>query len=95
VLRVRRKGGRVALVPLAPRTAATLDALIADRRSGPIFVGERGRAGAVGRLTSSGAAHIVRRVTDAAGIDKRLSPHGLRHGFVTLALEAGVALTDV
>jgi site-specific recombinase XerD len=28
-------------------------------------------------------------------IEKRFSPHSLRHGFVTLTLEAGVPLTDV
>ena len=94
VLRICRKGGRVALVPLAARTVAALDALIGNR-SGPIFVGERGRGHPVGRLTGSGATHIVERVAYAAGISKHLSPHALRHGFVTLALEAGIALSDV
>jgi site-specific recombinase XerD len=37
----------------------------------------------------------VRRVRRAAKIDKQLSPHALRHGFVTLTLEAGIALSDV
>jgi site-specific recombinase XerD len=95
VLRIRRKGGRVALVPLASNTGAALDALLEGRTTGPIFVGQRGAAGPVGRLTSSGAAHIVRRVRRAAKIDKQLSPHALRHGFVTLTLEAGIALSDV
>jgi integrase/recombinase XerD len=43
----------------------------------------------------SGAAYMVRRVARHAGITKTLSPHSLRHGFVTLALEAGATLTDV
>lgn len=34
-------------------------------------------------------------VANRAGITKRLSPHSLRHGFVTLSLEAGATLTDV
>ena len=90
VLHVTRKGGRAALIPLAPRTAAALDALIGARTAGPIFQG-RGRE----RLGRTGANYILNRVANAAGIDKHLSPHSLRHGFVTLSLEVGATLTDV
>lgn len=62
VLRVTRKGGRTALVPLAPRTSAALDAHLAGRTDGPIFLGELHGQGTVGRLTSSGATYIVQRV---------------------------------
>ncbi len=31
----------------------------------------------------------------AAGITKRISPHSLRHSFITAALDAGVPLRDV
>jgi integrase len=95
ILRVTRKGGRVTLVVLAPRTAAAIDAHLAGRAEGPIFEGEYRGRGAVGRLTSSGAAYMVRRMAKRAGLTKRLSPHSLRHGFVTLSLEAGATLTDV
>jgi integrase/recombinase XerD len=95
VLRVHRKGGQAAVVPLAPRTVAAIEALTDGRSSGPIFVGEHAHRGATGRLTPSGATYILSRVTQAAGIDKRLSPHSLRHAFVTLSLEAGSPLTDV
>jgi integrase/recombinase XerD len=43
-------------------------------------------------LTRSGAARIVRRVARGAGVEAAISPHSLRHTFVTLALEAGVPL---
>jgi integrase/recombinase XerD len=93
VLRARRKGGQRVLVPLADPTTAALDTLIGARRRGPIFLGSRGTH-TTGRLTSAGAAYLIRKVADAAGVDT-LSPHSLRHGFVTLALEAGATLTDV
>ena len=38
---------------------------------------------------------IVRRVTRRAGITKNVSPHTLRHAFITAALDAGVPLRDV
>ena len=38
---------------------------------------------------------FVRRLAKAAGIDKRISPHSLRHSFITAALDAGVPLRDV
>jgi integrase len=95
VLRITRKGGRRAVVPLAPRTTAALEAHLGERESGPIFVGEQRGRGEIGRLTSAGAAYMIRRVAKQAGITKKLSPHSLRHGFVTLSLEAGATLTDV
>src|SRR5664280_1801597 len=43
------------------------------------------------------AFRLVRRLARAAGLDcaERLSPHSLRHAFVTLALDGGVSLRDV
>lgn len=38
---------------------------------------------------------MVKRLVKRAGIDKRISPHSLRHSFVTAALDAGVPLRDV
>jgi site-specific recombinase XerD len=40
------------------------------------------------------AAKVIGRLGRAAGI-QHVAPHRLRHGFVTLALDAGVALRDV
>jgi site-specific recombinase XerD len=38
---------------------------------------------------------IVHRLARATGIAKAVSPHSLRHTFVTLALDAGASLRDV
>ena len=47
------------------------------------------------RLDRHGAARIVRRLAKRAGMDKRISPHSLRHSLITAALDAGVPLRDV
>jgi integrase/recombinase XerD len=89
-LRITRKGGKVALVPLAPRTAASVDALTGERTDGPVFATRTGR-----RMDRHAAHKIVRRLARAAGIAKPVSCHSFRHGMVTLALDAGVSLRDV
>jgi len=80
----------VVTIPLAPRTARAIDLAIGERTGGPLFAAADGR-----RLDRHGAARIVRRVTRRAGIAKHVSPHTLRHAFITAALNAGVPLRDV
>jgi integrase len=40
------------------------------------------------------ADRTVKRLAKRAGITKQISPHSLRHSFVTAALDAGVPLRD-
>lgn len=88
---IHRKGGKTATIPLSPRTARALDLYIGERETGPIFMNhDRTR-----RLDRHASARIVRRLAKRAGIDKRISPHSLRHSFITAALDAGVPLRDV
>ena len=89
-LRVNRKGGKTVIVPLAPRTARTVYLAIGERTNGPIFVTGTGT-----RMNRHQAARVVRRLAKHAGIDKNISPHSLRHSFITAALDAGVPLRDV
>jgi integrase len=77
-------------VPLAPRTARTIDLTVGERSEGPIFLGNDGE-----RLDRHAAGRIVRRLARRAGIAKRVGPHTLRHAFITAALDAGVPLRDV
>jgi len=80
----------VVTIPLAPRTARAIDLAVGERTDGPLFLTADGR-----RLDRHGAARIVRRITHRAGIAKNVSPHTLRHAFITAALDAGVPLRDV
>ena len=55
-----------------------------------MFVAADGR-----RLDRHGAGRIVGKVARRAGIGKTVTPHTLRHAFITAALDAGVPLRDV
>src|SRR5689334_2173769 len=87
---ITRKAGKVVTIPLAPRTARAIDLAVAERGDGPLFLAADGR-----RLDRHGAGRIVRTTARRAGIDKQVTPHTLRHAFITAALDAGVPLRDV
>jgi integrase/recombinase XerD len=89
-LTITRKGGKVVTIPLAPRTARAIDLAIGERTDGPVFVAADGR-----RLDRHAAGRIVRKTARRAGIGKLVTPHTLRHAFITAALDAGVPLRDV
>lgn len=91
-LSIIRKGGARRDVVLAPATAAIIDAYVGDREAGPVFTTKTGN-----RLDQPGAFRLIRRVAGAAGVEHadRISPHSLRHTFVTLSREAGAPLEDV
>jgi integrase/recombinase XerD len=81
---------KVVTIPLAPRTARSIDLAVGERSEGPIFLAADGCP-----LDRHGAGRIVRRVARRAGITKPVGPHTLRHAFITAALDAGVSLRDV
>ncbi len=89
-LRIVRRGGKHVVIPLAPRTGRSLDLYSGERTTGPIFVGVKG-----GRMDRYAADRMVKRLSKRAGVNKRISPHSLRHSFITAALDAGVPLRDV
>jgi site-specific recombinase XerD len=90
-LTITRKGGKVVTIPLAPRTARAIDLCVSEREAGPILLNHDGAR----RLDRHAATRIVKRLARQGGIDKTISPHSLRHSFITAALDAGVALRDV
>jgi site-specific recombinase XerD len=92
VLRISRKGGRDALEPLSPSVERALDAHLAGRTTGLLFLDDRGR-----RMYEAQAWRLVRRLARKADIKSagQLSPHSLRHTFATSLDHAGVALQDI
>jgi integrase len=89
-LTITRKGGKIVTIPLAPRTTRAIDLAIGERTEGPVFLAADGR-----RLDRHSAGRIVRRTARHARIGKAVTPHTLRHAFITAALDAGVPLRDV
>jgi site-specific recombinase XerD len=79
-LTITRKGGKIVTIPLAPRTARALDLAIGEHTDGPVFLAADGR-----RLDRHGAGRIVRKTARRAGIGKTVTPHTLRHAFITAA----------
>lgn len=84
------KGNKPALLPLAPRTARAVDLAVGDRHTGPIILDSRGKP-----CARHSAAWIIEKLARRAQIAKHITPHSLRHSFITAALDAGVPLRDV
>jgi len=84
------KGAKLAVIPLPPRVARAVDLAAGERKAEPLLLTRAGN-----RLNRHAATRIVRRLAKRAGITKHISPHSLRHSFITAALDAGVPLRDV
>jgi site-specific recombinase XerD len=91
-LNITRKGGWKHKVPVSPGTYASFEEYRGERELGPMFVTSTGR-----RITPDRAFRIVRQVAAMAEIERpdEVTPHSLRHTFITLALNEGVPLRDV
>lgn len=86
----KRKGGTPGDVALSAPTWAAVQRAMGDRIDGPLLLGLRR-----GRIDHHALRRGFRAVLDRAGIERRITPHGLRHSFVTLALDAGVSERDI
>ena len=84
------KGSKLAVIPLPPRIGRAVDLAAGERASGPLLLTQAGN-----RMNRHAATRIVHRLAKRAGITKHISPHSLRHSFITAALDAGVPLRDV
>lgn len=97
-LTVKGKGAKVRAVPFGKWAREKLIAYISHIRprllkgksSAFLFTGRSGRP-----LTRQAFWKLIRRYAFAAGIDKRVTPHTLRHCFATHLLEGGADLRSV
>jgi integrase len=81
---ITRKGGKVVTIPLAPRTARAIDLAVGERTGWPVFLAaDSAAAGPAQRR------RIVRKTARRAGIAKAVTPHTLRHEFITAASMPG------
>ena len=97
-VRVRGKGAKERLVPMSGRAVSELANWFEWRRLVDIKPGEEdyvflSRLGK--RLTRTMVLIMVKRLADAAGIAKNISPHTLRHSFATALLEGGADLSVI
>ena len=95
---VSGKGAKERMVPLGEPARVALRRYLngvrarldRGRSGGHVFLSRHGR-----RLSRTSIWSLVREAARAAGLDKRVSPHTLRHTFATHLLEGGADLVSV
>ncbi len=94
IVRVKGKGGKERIVPIAKTAVDAIDHYLlhyrqyaSDEKSVPLFVSEKGK-----RIDRVMVWKRIKYYAKLAGIQKRISPHTLRHSFATHLLENGADL---
>ncbi|MBI5968641.1 MAG: site-specific tyrosine recombinase XerD [Deltaproteobacteria bacterium] len=94
----RGKGAKERIVPIGGAACRALKKYLEGPRhrwagrspSAALFLGRGGRG-----ITRQGFWKILRKYAQAAGMQKRITPHALRHSFATHLLERGADLRSV
>ena len=97
-IRVTGKGNKERLVPISPKAIKELNLWFLDRNLMKIKPGEQdyvflNRRGA--HLTRTMILIMLKRQAQAAGSQKTISPHTLRHSFATELLKGGADLRAI
>lgn len=96
---VHGKGNKERMVPMSPVSVECIQSYIHNSRcmlkidrgeENILFLNRRGH-----RLTRQMIFTMIRRLADAAGIQRQISPHTLRHSFATHLLEGGANLRAI
>jgi integrase/recombinase XerD len=97
-IKVEGKGSKQRLVPVSPVAVKEINLYLPDRNLIPVkkgfedilFLNRRGSA-----LSRVMIFYIIKEQTQAAGIEKNVSPHTFRHSFATHLLEGGANLRAI
>ncbi|MBN2217849.1 MAG: tyrosine recombinase XerC [Pirellulales bacterium] len=99
LLRVRGKGRRERLAPIGTYAANALKRWLAVRKlhprepagpAAPVFVNRFGR-----RLNVRSVGRMLEKYLRETGLDRRTTPHSLRHSFATHLLDRGADIRSV
>jgi len=99
IVRIRGKGRRERLAPLGSHAVRAIRRWLAVRKvhpslvdnpDRPLFVNRFGK-----RLTTRSVARMLEKYLKQTGLDRRTTPHSLRHSFATHLLNAGADIRSV
>ena len=86
----KAKGDKRRYVPILPALAQELRTYLQDRNVGYLFETTRHT-----RYSPRRVQQVVKETAALAGINKRVSPHVLRHSVATMLLERGMSLEQI
>ncbi len=99
ILRIRGKGRKERLAPVGSFAIRALNRWLKVRRlhphlkpgpAAPVFVNKYGR-----RLTTRSVGRMLEKHLKTSGLDRRTTPHSLRHSFATHLLDRGADIRSV
>lgn len=99
ILRVRGKGRKERLAPVGTYATRAIERWLKVRclhakvpagPSAPVFVNKFGR-----RLTTRSVGRMLEKYLKLTGLDRRTTPHSLRHSFATHLLDRGADIRSV
>lgn len=90
ILRIMGKGKKPATIPLPIPVLRSLEDACGDRTEGLLLLRSGNRA-----YTRKAATLCLARLCKKAGITLHITPHSLRHSFITACLDAGASIRDV
>ena len=97
-IKVEGKGNKQRLIPISPKAIRELQLYFIDRNQISIkkdyedyvFISKRGT-----NISRVMVFHIIKTLSEAIGLKKRISPHTFRHSFATHLLEGGANLRAI
>ena len=97
-IKVEGKGNKQRLIPISPKAIRELQLYFIDRNQISIkkdyedyvFISKRGT-----NISRIMVFHIIKTLSEAIGLKKRISPHTFRHSFATHLLEGGANLRAI